>query len=88
MVKIGQFNKFGGHFDEFDSSVVKIMKLCVYYLVKADSLKGKSGPTGCGGVLHDTEGCILTLFSGPLGVLDSNMIDLQVRFDSSVLDFA
>ncbi|KAL4376277.1 hypothetical protein GQ457_02G025450 [Hibiscus cannabinus] len=42
--------------------------------------RGKSGPTGCGGVLHDTEGCILTLFSGPLGVLDSNMTYLQAIY--------
>ncbi|KAL4291112.1 hypothetical protein GQ457_14G017520 [Hibiscus cannabinus] len=41
------------------------------------SARGKPGPAGCGGVLRDASGCILALFSGPLGIVDSNMEELH-----------
>ncbi|KAL4347296.1 hypothetical protein GQ457_17G024020 [Hibiscus cannabinus] len=41
------------------------------------STRGKPGPASCGGVLRDDHGQILALFSGPLGVLESN--DAEIR---------
>ncbi|KAL4312689.1 hypothetical protein GQ457_01G018530 [Hibiscus cannabinus] len=40
------------------------------------SAKGQPGSAGGGDVLRDAEGCILVLFSGPLGLLGSNMAEL------------
>ncbi|KAL4368097.1 hypothetical protein GQ457_05G019060 [Hibiscus cannabinus] len=40
------------------------------------SARGKSGPAGCGGVLRVTSGRVLAFFLGPLGVLDSNEVEL------------
>ncbi|KAL4378031.1 hypothetical protein GQ457_02G027360 [Hibiscus cannabinus] len=41
------------------------------------SARGKPGPAGCGGVLRDGDGHIIALFSGPLGILDSNVAEIR-----------
>ncbi|GMJ08961.1 hypothetical protein HRI_004565300 [Hibiscus trionum] len=48
---------------------------CVKFNIDG-SARGKLGPAGCGGVLRDEMGRVLALFSGPLGVLDSNEAEL------------
>ncbi|KAK2657188.1 hypothetical protein Ddye_010240 [Dipteronia dyeriana] len=40
------------------------------------SVKGKSGPSGIGGVLRDLNGKVLCLFSYYMGILDSNTAEL------------
>ena len=40
------------------------------------SSKGKPGPAGMGGVLRDSNGKVLCLFSAFLGILDSNVAEL------------
>ncbi|KAL4366596.1 hypothetical protein GQ457_05G019080 [Hibiscus cannabinus] len=40
------------------------------------SALGKSGPAGCGGVLRVTSCRALDFFLGPLGLLDSNEVEL------------
>ena len=38
---------------------------------------GKPGPAGCGGILRNERERILALFSGPLGILDSNIVEVM-----------
>ena len=37
----------------------------------------KPGPAGCGGILRNERERILALFSGPLGILDSNIVEVM-----------
>ncbi|XVF37928.1 hypothetical protein REPUB_Repub20aG0053800 [Reevesia pubescens] len=39
--------------------------------------KGKPSPMGCDGVLRDSKGVVFDLFFSPLGVLDSNVAELN-----------
>ncbi|KAL4318833.1 hypothetical protein GQ457_18G021900 [Hibiscus cannabinus] len=41
------------------------------------AVRGKQGLTGCGGVLWDWNNCILDLFSGSIGIADSNETKLR-----------
>ncbi|GMJ03941.1 hypothetical protein like AT4G29090 [Hibiscus trionum] len=41
------------------------------------SARGKPGPAGFGGVMRDEDSRILGLFSGPLGVMDSNEAEVR-----------
>ena len=41
------------------------------------SAYGKPGPAGCGGILRNERGRILALFSGPLGILESNIAEVM-----------
>ncbi|XP_022769485.1 uncharacterized protein LOC111312959 [Durio zibethinus] len=39
--------------------------------------RGKPGQSGCGGVPRNEEGQVVALFSGPLGIQDSNIAELM-----------
>ncbi|GMJ01097.1 hypothetical protein like AT4G29090 [Hibiscus trionum] len=48
--------------------------------------RGKPGPAGFGGVMRDGECRILGLFSGPLGVMDSNVAEIRaIAFSLSLV---
>ncbi|PKI58601.1 hypothetical protein CRG98_020990 [Punica granatum] len=42
-----------------------------------DSSIGKPGPSGIGGVLRDSKGCVICIFSSPSDIIDPNLAELQ-----------